>query len=433
MLKELMKNNKVKYVLVSFSDLRGVMRSKLVPYSAVDHLMKSGAGFAGFATYLGLLPSDPDIVVFPDPRSFTILPWNREVAWVTGDLFMDGKLLPQAPRNILKAVTQKVAAVNMTFCSGVEPEFVLLSKKAHEIADKDDQSQKPCYDQVALMRNYEFVKSVCDSLQFLNWDPYQNDHEDAPGQFEINWKFSDAVQTADRHFFFKYMVKTIAEQFDTKATFMPKPFSNFTGNGCHIHCSMWDLDGKTNLFVDNKGELGLSGLAYHFIGGILEHAKALCALTNPAVNSYKRLNAKGSLSGSTWAPNTVTYGGNNRSHMIRIPDSDRVEFRLPDGAANPYLLQAGVLAAGFLGISESIDPGRRRDDNAYSAGESFKDIQVQLPSGLTEVLFELKKNKKFTSFLGEEFVDRFIQLKQSEEIEYQKQVCGWEIETTVDC
>src|SRR6185503_1030392 len=216
---------------------------------------------------------------------------------------------------------------------------------------------KPCYDQQALMRRYDVIAEICDDMLELGWAPYQNDHEDANGQFEMNWGFEDALVTADRHSFFKYMVKSIAEKHGFRATFMPKPFAGLTGNGCHVHVSAWK-DGS-NVFADANGELGLSPTALAFIGGIVHSADALCAFLNPTVNSYKRINAPRTLSGATWSPNTVTWSGNNRTHMVRVPGKGRFELRLPDGAANPYLLQAAIIAAGISGIANKAHPGRR--------------------------------------------------------------------------
>ena len=253
--------------------------------------------------------------------------------------------------------------------TGVECEYFIILPDGSAISDARDSQDKPCYDQSALMRRYEVISAICDAMQELGWGPYQNDHEDANGQFEMNWAYDDALVTADRHAFFKFMVKTIAERHGLRATFMPKPFGHLTGNGCHIHASFWDKDGVKNLFYDAKGELGLSKLAYHFLGGVLHSAEALCALFNPTVNSYKRLNAQTTLSGATWAPNAISYAGNNRTHMVRIPDPGRFEFRLMDGAANPYLMQAGLLAAGLDGIQAKRDPGKRLDINMYTDGE----------------------------------------------------------------
>ena len=196
------------------------------------------------------------------------------------------------------------------------------------------------------MRRYDVIAEICDAMIALGWSPYQNDHEDANGQFEMNWDYDTALATADKHVFFKYMVKSIAEKHGLRATFMPKPFSHLTGNGCHVHASLWSTKTGKNVFEDAQGELGLSETAYHFIGGVLHSAEALCAITNPTVNSYKRINAPPTLSGATWSPNTATYAGNNRTHMIRIPDAGRFELRLADGAANPYLLQAALLVGG---------------------------------------------------------------------------------------
>ena len=224
------------------------------------------------------------------------------------------------------------------------------------------------------MRRYDVISEICDSMLELGWSPYQNDHEDANGQFEMNWQYDDALKTADKHAFFKYMVKSIAEKHGLRATFMPKPFPTLTGNGCHMHISLWSKDGK-NLFEDAKDPMGLSKLGYQFIAGLMNSAEALTAITNPTVNSYKRINAPRTLSGATWAPNTVTYTGNNRTHMIRIPDAGRFEFRLADGAANPYALQAAVLIAGLEGIEQKRDPGPRLDIDMYAEGHTVKDAK----------------------------------------------------------
>jgi glutamine synthetase type III len=339
---EVAKEKNIRYFLISFVDLFGTMRAKLVPASAIDDVAEAGAGFAGFAAWFDMSPADPDILVMPDMDTLIQLPWKPELAWVTGDLIMDGKPVEQNPRQILKRVI--AGAADYDFKTGVECEYFLIMPDGSGISDGADRQAKPCYDQQALMRRFDVVSEICDSMVTLGWKPYQNDHEDANGQFEMNWHYDSALRTADKHAFFKYMVKSIAEKHGLRATFMPKPFANLTGNGCHLHASLWNGKGE-NVFSDPKGELGLSKEAYSFIGGIMHSAEALCAITNPVVNSYKRINAPATLSGASWSPNTVTYTGNNRTHMIRIPDSGRFEFRLADGAANPYLLQAGASTA----------------------------------------------------------------------------------------
>ncbi len=350
-LAKIAKTKKIKYFLISFVDLFGVMRAKLVPASAIGDMQKTGAGFAGFAAWLDMTPSDPDMFALPDPDSLIQLPWKPEVAWVAGDLYMDGEPVEQAPRWVLKRQIEAAAEKKYRMKTGVECEFHIVKPDGSAIADDRDIQSKPCYDTQALMRQYDLITEICDANLELGWGSYQNDHEDANGQFEMNWDYDDALVTADRHTFFKYMTKTLAEKHELRATFMPKPFTDLAGNGCHCHVSLWDMAGKKNLFGHKTEEMGLSKLGYYFMGGVLNNAEALVALTNPTVNSYKRINAPVTTSGATWAPNTVTYGGNNRTHMIRIPDPGRFEFRLADGATNPYLLQACILAAGLDGIA----------------------------------------------------------------------------------
>ena len=366
------KKNKIKYFLINFLDLNGVQRSKLVPTPAITDMEKEGAGFAGFATYLDMTPSYPDMFCLPDPEAVIQLPWKPEVAWVPGNLSMNDKLVDQAPRVILSKLIDKAKSSGYVMMGGVEPEFMLISKDGQSISDSKDIAGKPCYDQQALMRRYDVISEICDSMINLGWGTYQNDHEDANGQFEMNWDYSDLMTTADRQAFFKFMVKSIAEKHELRATFMPKPFSHLTGNGCHMHISLWNTNKSKNLFHDDKGELGLSSLGYNFLGGLIQNAIGMCAITNPTVNSYKRLNAPVTNSGATWSPNTVTYGGNNRTHMIRIPGPGRIEFRLADGAANPYLMAAAILASGLDGIENKIDPGKRLDIDMYNESERPK-------------------------------------------------------------
>jgi len=274
------------------------------------------------------------------------------------------------------------------------------------------------------------ITEICDAMLSLGWNPYQNDHEDANGQFEMNWDYDDALVTADRHAFFKFMVKSIAEKHGLRATFMPKPFSTLTGNGCHTHVSLWK--GKTNVFSDAKDELGLSGLGYQFIAGLLHHAPEIAAITNPTVNSYKRINAPRTTSGATWSPNSVTYTGNNRTHMIRIPDDGRFEFRLPDGSTNPYLMQAAILAAGLDGIRNARDPGKRLDINMYTHGHTVRNVK-KLPLNLLDALRALEKSTMLKASLGEDFIAAYMKLKMQEWNDYSRHLSVWERESTLDC
>jgi glutamine synthetase len=282
------------------------------------------------------------------------------------------------------------------------------------------------------MRRLDVISEICTTMVQLGWGPYQNDHEDANGQFEINWSFNDALTTADQLAFFKFMVKSIAEKHGLRATFMPKPFVNLTGNGCHVHLSVWDKEGKTNLFHDSKDEMGLSKTAYNFLGGLIHHADSLVAITNPTVNSYKRINAPRTISGATWSPNTVTFGGNNRTHMVRIPDEGRTEFRLPDGAANPYLMMAGILAAGLHGLDEKMDPGKRLDIDMYAEGHTVKNAK-KLPLNLLDALRNFEKNTYLREALGEEVCAAYLKLKHNEWNQFCRHLTQWERDTTLDC
>lgn len=426
------KERGIKYFLISFVDLFGTLRAKLVPAAAIAEMQKSGAGFAGFATWLDMTPADSDMFAIPDPDSLIQLPWKPEVGWLAADCWMDGKAVDASPRVILKRQVTRAAELGYRMKTGVECEFFLLSPDGKAISDAADTQAKPCYDQSSLMRRYDVITEICDSMLTLGWKPYQNDHEDANGQFEMNWEYDDALTTADRQTLFKYMVKAIAEKHGLRATFMPKPFLNLTGNGCHAHVSLWDKAGKKNLFHDPNGELGLSKVAYSFLAGVLHNAEALCSFFNPTVNSYKRINAPRTLSGATWSPNAVTFGGNNRTHMVRIPDAGRFELRLMDGAANPYLLQAGVLAAGLDGIANSRDPGKRLDINMYTEGHLAKNAR-RLPLNLLDALRLTDKSVTLRAAFGDATIDSYIKLKMDEWHTYCRHLTTWELENTLDC
>lgn len=423
------KERGIKYFLVSYTDLFGTQRAKLVPAAAIRSTCKNGAGFAGFATWLDMSPADADLLAVPDPDGLIQLPWKPEVGWLPADLVMDGKPVEQGPRNILKRLIKDAARDGLQMKTGVECEFFLITPCGSEPADLADKQMKPCYDQSALMRRYDVITEICDAMLALGWKPYQNDHEDANGQFEMNWDYDDALVTADRHAFFKYMTRSIAEKHGLRATFMPKPFMDLTGSGCHAHVSVW-RDGQ-NVFSDKSDEIGMSKEGYHFIGGLIHSADALAAITNPCVNSYKRINAPRTTSGATWAPNTVTYTGNNRTHMIRIPDGGRFEFRLADGAANPYLLQAGILAAGLDGMRNRRDPGKRLDINMYTEGHTVEGVK-QLPLNMLDAMRALDRCDVLNDAFGS-FVPSYLKLKQEEWNSYCRHLTDWERDNTLDC
>ncbi|HVI51013.1 MAG TPA: type III glutamate--ammonia ligase [Candidatus Sulfotelmatobacter sp.] len=429
-LAQIAKERGIEYFLISYVDLFGCLRAKLAPAAAIADMQKNGAGFAGFATHLDMTPAYPDTFAVPDPASLIQLPWKPEVGWLAADIYCGGKPVEDSPRAQLKKQIARAKAKGYQMKTGVECEFFLLTPDGKSVADEADTYYKPCYDQMALMRQYDLIKEICDSMLKLGWGAYQNDHEDANGQFEMNWEYDDVLLTADRHVFFKYMTKALAERRGYRATFMPKPFNNLTGSGCHFHVSLWN--GKTNLFEDEKGELGMSELAYQFLGGIMHSAADLCAFFNPTVNSYKRINAPVTSSGSTWSPNTITYSGNNRTHMVRIPDKGRFELRLMDGATNPYLAPAAVLAAGLDGIENKRDPGKRLDIDMYQDGHKLKNVK-RLPLNLLDALRALDKNKVIRDAFGDSLVDSYVKLKMQEWNSFMSHATQWERERTLDC
>ncbi len=426
------KEKGIKYFLISFVDLFGVLRAKLVPARAIGAMQETGAGFAGFAAWLDMSPADPDLFSVPDPDSLIQLPWKPEVGWLAGDLWMNGKQVEQCPRVVLKRQVAHAAKQGFRMKSGVECEVFIITPDGLAISDGRDTQDKPCYDQASLMRRYDVITEICDSMQALGWDPYQNDHEDANGQYEMNWQYDDCLVTADRHVFFKFMVKSIAEKHGLRATFMPKPFPNLTGNGCHTHVSVWNKTGRRNLFLDRKGDLGLSPLAYNFLGGILHSAAAFCAIYTPTVNSFKRINATVTQSGATWSPNAISYSGNNRTHMVRVPEPGRFEIRLMDGAANPYLIPAGLLAAGLDGIANKRDPGKRLDIDMYAEGARIPRVR-RLPLNLLDAVRLFDKSKLARARLGDEFVSAYVKLKLAEWASYGRSLTDWERDHTLDC
>ncbi len=432
------KQKKIKYFLISFVDLFGVLRSKLVPAHAIKDMQVNGAGFAGFAAWLDMTPADTDMFAIPDPDSLIQLPWNKEVGWLASDLWMNGKPVDASPRVMLKKQIKKLSELGYSMKSGVECEYFLISPDGNTIADNRDTQSKPCYDQSSLMRRYELIKEICDCMIEMGWGPYQNDHEDANGQFEMNWDYSDCLKTADRHTFFKFMVKTIAEKHDLRATFMPKPFENLTGNGCHAHISLWK--GKKNIFLDKHDKLGLSKTAYNFLGGIMKHASSLSTFFNPTINSYRRINAAPTKSGATWSPSSISYTGNNRTHMIRVPDPGRFELRLMDGSANPYLLQASVLAAGMEGLNKRINPGKPLFCNMYEDYKKYPNLS-KLPNELKDSLDKIENNKEMNKAFGKEVIKSYVKLRTSElkdfndneKFDKSKPITKWERQNTLDC
>jgi glutamine synthetase len=429
----------IEFYFAQFVDMYARPSAKLVPAAYWDDLVNDGAGFAGFAAgEIGQGPHMPDIAAIPDLASFTPVPWQPNLARFACDITVDGEEWPYDPRTILRRQLARAKAKGLDFKMGIELEYFLLRRQADgslAIADDLDTLEKPCYDLRGLTRNYDFLTTVSRYCNQLGWGNYANDHEDANGQFEQNFTYADALTTCDRAIFFRYMVHTLAQQAGMLATFMPKPFSNLTGNGCHFHMSLWD--GERNVFLDDADPrgFGLSKLAYNFIGGLKAHARAYIAVTASTVNSYKRLKESAmTQSGATWSPVYVTYGYNNRTQMLRVPGPGRIEDRTIDGACNPYLAATVILAAGLDGIERDLDPGDPNSGNMYElTAEQIESSGIDvLPANLLDATRELERDEVLRTALGravdEDYVDYYIRCKRREWASYHEQVTPWEVE-----
>jgi glutamine synthetase len=438
--RKLARDGEIEFLFAQFVDMHGKPNAKLVPAHHLDDLLSEGAGFAGFAAGdIGQGPHDPDLIAVPDVRSYTPLPWRSGVARFACDVTVEGEEWPYCPRTILRHQLARAEALGYEFRIGAELEYFLVRQREDgsiEVADALDTLEQPCYDMRGLTRNLEFVSTVSRNVTALGWDNYATDHEDANGQFEQNFEFDNALVTCDRAIFFRYMVEALAQERGLIATFMPKPFAHLTGNGCHFHMSLWK-DGE-NLFevdpADDPRGLGLSELAYQFIGGLKAHAKAYIAVTAPTVTSYKRLVVGAPTSGATWAPAYVSYGYNNRTQMLRIPGPGRIEDRTVDGSCNPYLAATAVLAAGLDGIERGLDPGEPNSLNLYETDEAQRrelGIDV-LPANLLDATRELERCQVMRAALGrardEDYLDYFVRCKRREWQQAHEQITQWEID-----
>ncbi|MCY4196420.1 MAG: type III glutamate--ammonia ligase [Rhodobacteraceae bacterium] len=419
----------IKFYMLGFCDLLGVVRSKLVPSSVINEAPEQGTGFAGYSAHLHMSAIDPDMTGIPDLSRMQQLPWQLDTAWAPCDLYFRDSLLRQAPRTILQNVINTASRAGYLFKTGVEPEFFLLTPDGTQIADPTDRQLKPCYDQNVLMHQHSVLTEICEGIRALGWEPYGIEHEDANGQYEINWGYADPLTTADRHCFFKFMVKSVASKHGLRATFMPKPFPELAGNGCHVHISVWDRDGSTNLFP-GSGEYGLSDLAFHVIGGLLTQSRDMALITNPLLNSFRRLNAETTRSGATWSPRSVTFGNENRTHLVRIPDHDRIEYRLADGAANPYLLQAVTIAAALNGIQSNIPAGKGLEVNMYADPVDISGTP-QLPHCFLEAIELFAKSHFIKSAFGDDFHGGYLTLKKQEWESFLESFSQWEHDNAI--
>ena len=434
--KKFLEKHEVKFVLAQFVDIHGAAKTKAVPVLHFEDILKAGAGFAGFAVWgLGIGPHGPDYMAVGDIGTLSLIPWMPGYARIVCNGHVNGKPYAYDSRVLLQQQLERLKKKGWIFNTGLEPEFFLLKKDASgaiQVWDDSDTQSKPCYDYKGLARSRVFLEKLVGSLLQVGLDVYQVDHEDANGQFEINYSYTDCLTSADHYILFKMAASEIANELGLICSFMPKPFANRPGNGMHIHMSM--SDGKQNLFEDpkDKRKLGLSALAYQFLGGLLAHAPAITALCAPTVNSYKRLVVGRSLTGATWAPAYISYGDNNRTSMVRVPGG-RLELRLPDGSCNPYLASAAVIAAGLDGIERKLDPGEPHNFNLYdtSPEELTRQGIGVLPQSLNAAIDALEADPVIKGALGP-LGEEFIRLKRMEWVEYMRHVSDWEVRSYLE-
>lgn len=430
--KKVLQDNDVRYVLAQFVDIHGAAKAKSVPVEHLEMVLTDGAGFAGFALWgFGMGPEGPDYMAVGDLDTLSVIPWLPGHARLVCNGVVRGKPYPYCSRVNAKRQLGILAARGLTLYTGIEPEFMLLARRPDGglgPCDATDHLEKPCYDYKGLSRASACLDDMVSSLRKVGIDVYQIDHEDANGQFEINFTYADALKSADNFTFVKMAASEVARKHGMIATFMPKPFSNRTGSGAHFHVSLGSSSQK-NLFLDSsdKNGLGLSQTGYHFLGGVLAHARALAAIAAPTVNSYKRLVVGRALSGATWAPAYIAYGDNNRTACVRVPYG-RLEIRLPDSGCNPYLVTAAIAAAGMDGIDRKLDPGKPRNVNLYemSVEEISADGINLLPQTLGEAIAALEADEVIQGALGEGLASEFIRIKKMEWTEYSRHVSEWE-------
>jgi len=442
-IRERLQKDLVDYILVQYVDIHGTPRCKGVPARALDQLLAGSAGFAGAAVHgMGQGPHAHDMIALPDLASYTLVPWEEGVARFACDLQVDGRAWPYCARTLLRQAIAELRRAGYVLMVGVEAEHFLVQRREDGSIvpfdpDHIDTMVKPCYDFKSLAANMGYLRTLVRYLEQLGWEPYASDHEDANAQFEINWKYADALTTADRYTFFKMMTSQVARRFGAIATHMPKPFAHLTGSGSHFHLSLWDVDGQRNLFLDPNDPrgLGMSALAYQFLGGLIAHARALTCVVAPTVNDYKRLSVgaflTGASSGFTWTPACISYGDCNRTQMFRTPEPGRFECRVVSGAVNPYLGLAAFIHAGLDGMRRNLDPGEPNRENLYELSlEAVRARKLQfIPQTLPEALQALAQDEVIQSALGPELTQEFLTLKQQEWVRYHNSVSPWELDT----
>jgi len=424
----------VRYCLSAYTDVHGVPKAKAVPLEHFTRMMRGSELFTGAAIDgLGQGPADDELSVWPDADAVTVLPWEPTVAWAPGYLHFHDEPYPMDSRGVLRRQTARLAEHGLQFNLGIETEFFLVHREATGIRPNHpkDVLARAAYDVAGLLDNLPFLDELISYMNQLGWDVHSFDHEDANGQFELDFSYTDVISMADRFVLWRMMTKLLARRHGCEATFMPKPYSDRTGNGGHFNMSMSDLETGENVFADpdDPRGAGVSRLAYQFIAGVLRHAPAISAVTAPTVNSYKRLIKTGSMTGFTWAPVYISFGRNNRTHMLRIPmGGGRVESRAVDTSVNPYLAAAMILGAGLEGIENELDPGDPIALNMYEQSDAqLAEMGVEvLPRTLLEAVEAFDRDPLSEQVLGPELKQSYVELKSEEWWDYHNTVSEWE-------
>ena len=425
-------------LIAQFTDLHGVAKGKFVPLTHIDALIADGVGFSGPSIWgTGLPRMGPRAEYHGRGSASTAkaLPWMPGYARVACDGFVAGEPFDACPRQVLRRQIARLAERGWTLRTGIEPEFFLLRRTETGFVPADDQDHldKPSYDLKSLPRQAALLGQLSTGLQACGVDVFQIDHEDAHGQYEVNFDHADALASADHLMLFKMAAHALAEQHGLVFSMMPKPFPNQPGSGMHFHVSLWKGQGENARCVFHEPGGGNSRLMGHFVAGVLAHSAALCAIAAPTVNSYKRLVVGESLSGTSWAPASIAQGPNNRTALVRTLH-ERFEWRLPDASANPYLATATLIAAGLDGIDRQLDPGPACSDDLFElrpAELAARGI-AQLPQSLGEAIDALEADELVRGMLGATLAAEFARLKRAEWTEYARHVSDWERQRYAD-
>ena len=418
----------LKYFYFQFTDIRGTVKSVMIPRNRLERVLEEGVLFDGSSILGYATIEESDMRAFPDYSSFEILPWTADGGkagrFVCSVMTPEGKPFDGDPRHVLKRQLEKLHKMGMEFFVGPEFEFFLLENKDGKYIPHDSAGY---FDFGPLDKGELVKKEILLYLNQLNYDPEAAHHEVAPGQHEIDLRYSQALKMADKIITLKTAIKTVAMRHGLYATFMPKPIFGVNGTGMHVHQSIMNPEGTVNMFWDEKDTNGLSELAYHYLGGILKHAVEMSAIIASWVNSYKRL-----VPGYE-APVYISWANKNRSALVRVPAGTnlrkRFEFRAPDSAGNPYLQFAVLLASGLDGINKKIDPPEPVEQDIFHLTlEERKKLGIDsLPESLGEALHHLRNSQFMREVLGDHVYSNFIYIKQKEWDSFRSWVTDWEI------